>query len=434
MFLALVTMASAGVLPVDVQTEHLDNGLTVYLAPMDTPGVVSWQVWMDVGTRNETSNSRGLGHLHMYLASAGSRSLDRDAREAQVLLTGATDTALAYDDYTVYEMGVPAEHLPSIIMIEANRLMYMNYDASDLEQTAGAVKGAHNRNQASTERTLSEAFDATAYAVHPYGHPMMGSADDIDSFDDRQDEIVSWYKTWYRPEQARIIVVGDFDPQAILTQLNLTFGVWEPGVNFPDAVEEPEQTSTRRVAVDWDKGPANPKLQMGWRVPGFDPRDPDAATLAVVKELFQSEIGPLHQDLVVERALVYGVGTELDEVTDMRHFIVTADVKHPDDLGLVEEAVNAAVADLVEGIDTETLELLRDSALARFRLSLDTPSAVGETIGVFTYGGRDASAVEAFYRNFANVTAEDVSRVVSEYFVAEHLTVATLSTAAAEEE
>ncbi len=433
MFLALSTMAAAGVLPVDVQTEQLDNGLTVYLAPMDTPGVVSWQVWMDVGTRNETADSRGLSHLHMYLASAGSRSLDRDEREAQVLLTGSTDTALAWEDQTVYSLVVPAEHLPSIIMIEANRLMYMAYDDADLEQTEGAVRGANNRNRANSDRALLEAFDSLAYTTHPYGHAPMGTVEDIDSFDDRYDEISAWYETWYRPERARIVVVGDFDPQAVLTQLNLTLGVWEPGVSFPDTVQEPEQTSTRRVHVEWDKGPVNPKIRMGWRIPGFDPRDPDAAVLAVVEELLSSEVGALHQDLVVERALVYSVGSEVDEFTDMHQFKLTADVKHPDDLALVEEAIHAAVVDLAEGVDPATLELLRDSALARFRLSQDTPEAVGNTIGTFTYGGRDASAVEAFYRNFANVTPEDVSRVVGEYFVAEHLTVATLSAVAEEE-
>ena len=427
MFLSLLATAAAGVLPVDVQTEHLDNGLTVYLAPMDTPGVVSWQVWMDVGSRNETTNSRGMAHLHMYLASAGSRSMDRDEREHQILLTGATDYALAWQDQTTFSLDVPAEHLPSVIMIEANRLMYMAYDDADLEQTSGAVKGAYNRNQANTERALSEAYQASAYSVHPYGHASLGTAEDIDGFDDRGDEIRAWYQTWYRPENVRIVVVGDFDPQAVLTQLNLTFGVWEPGVEFPQVVAEPEQTATRRTHLDWEKGPANPKIRVGWGVPGFDPRDPDAATLAVVQELLASDVGPLHQDLVVERALVYGVNTELDEFTDMRQFVVAADVKHPDDLGLVEEAIVAAVADLAEGVDPETLALLRDSALARFRLSQDTPSAVAQTIGTFTYGGRDASAVEAFYRNYAKVTAEDVSRVVQEYFVAEHMTVATLA-------
>jgi len=433
MFLSLIASVSAGVLPVDVQTERLDNGLTIYLAPMDTPGVVSWQVWMDVGSRNETTNSRGMAHLHMYLASAGSRSMDRDEREQQVLLTGATDTALAWVDQTTFSLDVPAEHLPSIIMIEANRLMYMDYDAADLEQTAGAVKGAHNRNQANTERALSEAHMGAAYAVHPYGHPLLGTAEDIDGFDDRIDDVSSWYKTWYRPENARIVVVGDFDPQAVLTQLNLTFGVWEPGVEFPTVVQEPEQTATRRVQVDWDKGPANPRIAVGWGVPGFDPRDPDAATLAVIEELLASEVGPLYQDLVVERALVYGVSTELEEYADMRQFVVNAEVKHVDDLGLVEEAVLAAVADLAEGVDPETLALLRDSALARFRLSQDTPFAVAQTIGTFTYGGRDALAVEAFYRNYAKVTAEDVSRVVKEYFVAEHMTVASLSAKQEEE-
>ena len=426
MLALLCGIATAGVLPVDVQTEHLDNGLTVYLAPMDTPGVVSWQVWMDVGTRNETSRTRGLAHLNMYLAAMGSTSMDADERERQILSTGATDTAISWQDQTVYSLSVPAEHLPSVIMIEANRLMYMAYDEADLEQVAGAVQGAFNRSQAYPDQALSSAFQSTAYRMHPYGHTTLGYQKDIESYDSRYSEVRAFYNTWYRPENARIVVVGDFDPQAILTQLNLTFGVWEGGPEPTKPAAEPAQTETRRTEVVWEKGPANPQVMMGWRVPGFDARDPDAAAIAVVEELLASEVGALHQDLVVERALVYEIEAINEPFVDERHFTLRLEVKHPDDLALVEEAVNAAVADLAEGVDAEQLQLLRDSALARFKLSQDSPEAVGETIGDFTYGGADASAVEAFYRNFAQVSAEDVSRVVSERFVAEGLTVATL--------
>ncbi|MCP4803938.1 MAG: insulinase family protein [Proteobacteria bacterium] len=426
MFALMCGIASAGVLPVDVQTEHLDNGLTVYLAPMDTPGVVSWQVWMDVGTRNETSRTRGLAHLNMYLAAMGSTSMDSDERERQILQTGATDTAISWQDQTVYSLSVPAEHLPSVIMIEANRLMYMDYDEADLEQVAGAVQGSFNRQQASAEMAISSQYQSTAYRVHPYGHTTMGYQKDIESFDSRYTEVRAFYNTWYRPENARIVVVGDFDPQAILTQLNLTFGVWEGGDSTSKPAVEPAQTEPRRTDMVWEKGPANPQVMVGWRVPGFDARDPDAATIAVIEELIASEVGSLHQDLVLERALVYEIEAINELFVDERHFTVRLEVKHPDDVALVEEAVHTAIADLAEGVDPEQLELLRDSALARFRLSQDSPEAVGQTIGEYTFGGADASAVEAFYRNFAQVSADDVSRVVQEHFVPEGMTVATL--------
>ena len=428
----LLGSATAGVLPTDVRVEHLDNGLTVYLAPMDTPGVVSWQVWVDGGNRAETSNSRGFSNYLQYLASSGSETMDRAERERQILLTGATDNSWSWRDNTTYHMLVPAEHLPSIIMIEANRLMYLDLSEQDLVSTEGAVMGSFVRSEADPRRNLDYAFARTAYTVHPYGFPTLGEKQDIEAFDDRLDEIVAFYRTWYRPENTRIVVVGDFDEQAILTQINLTYGVWEGGQTVPAPAAEPKPQSTRRVHVDWDKSAASAEIIMGWQVPGFDPRSKDAAALAVFQELLFSEVGALHQDLVVERSLVYGLEGGSERFADPHYFRVQATLKHPDDLQVVEEAIVADIQKMATELDPVALASVRDSALARFRLSLDSPDEVANVIGEFTWGGRDADAIETFYANYSEVTPDDVRRVVDTWFHPDNLVVATLSAKEAE--
>jgi zinc protease len=423
----LLGSATAGVLPTDVRVEHLANGLTVYLAPMDTPGVVSWQVWVDSGNRAETTNSRGFSNYLQYLASSGSETMDRAERERQILLTGATDNSWSWRDSTTYHMLVPSEHLPSIIMIEANRLMYLDLSEQDLASTEGAVMGSWARSEADPGRSLDEAFARTGFSVHPYGHPTLGEKADIEAFDDRLDEIVAFYRTWYRPENTRIVVVGDFDEQAILTQINLTYGVWERGETVPAPAAEPKPQSTRRTHVDWDKGAAAPEIQMGWQVPGFDPRSKDAAALAVFQELLFSEVGVLHQDLVVERSLVYGLDGGSERFADPHYFRVEAALKHPDDLEIVEQAIVEDIQKMATQLDPVALASVRDSALARFRLSLDSPDAVADVIGEFTWGGRDADAIETFYANYSEVTPDDVRRVVDTWFHPDNLVVATLS-------
>jgi predicted Zn-dependent peptidase len=111
---------------------------------------------------------------------------------------------------------------------------------------------------------------------------------------------------------------------------------------------------------------------------------------------------------------------------DAQLFMLDLEVKHKDDLKVVEKAVLTALGELSTGVQDEQLVLVRGHALAEYRLGLDNPYAVADTIGRFTYGGRSPEVIDTFFRNYAEVTAEDVARVVQTWFRPEGLTVGTL--------
>ena len=427
MFLMMLGSAAAGVPPSEVQVHELSNGLTVYLAPMDTPGVVAWQTWMEVGVRSETPTQRGYAHLTTRLMDAGSETLGQEEYTQQILLTGAEESSWSWLDSSVYHITVPSEHLPTVIMLEANRFLHLSWDEGDLEAARGGVYGSYNMMLADPATRLNEEMYRTAFTVSPYSWPTLGFESDIQDFTKKADAIHAFHETWYRPSTTRIVVAGDFDVEATLTQIQLSYGVWkEPSKPLPTVKVEPEQKSLRRVQVGWTEGPVSPRLSMAWKIPGFDPEDKDAAALQVVQDLLFSEVSELHRDLVETRSLVYGINGGNYRFHDEQLFQIDLELKHKDDLKVVEEAVNTALAKLASGVEEDQLALARGHALASFRLSLDNPSMVADTLGRFTWGGKDPSVVDTFFRNYAAVTAEDVARVVQTWFRPERQTIATL--------
>lgn len=427
MFLMMLGSAVAGVLPSEVQVHELSNGLTVYLAPMDTPGVVAWQTWMEVGVRSETPDQRGYAHLTTRLLDSGSDTLGQEEYTQQILLTGAEESSWSWLDNSVFHITVPSEHLPTVIMLEANRFLHLSWDEGDLEAARGGVYGSHNMMLADPATRLNEEMYGTAFTASPYSWPTLGYESDIQDFTKNADEIKEFYDTWYRPSNTRIVVAGDFDVEATLTQIQLSYGVWaEPQTPLPKVKPEPEQKSQRRIDMGWTEGPVTPRLSMAWKIPGFDPENKDAAALQVVQDLVFSEVAELRRDLIETRSLVYSLNGGSYRFHEEQLFQIDLEVKHKDDLEVVEEAVNAALAKLAGGIEEDQLALVRGHALASFRLSLDNPYMVADTIGRFTWGGKDPAVIDTFFRNYAEVTAEDVARVVQTWFRPERQTVATL--------
>ncbi len=427
MFPMLLGSALAGVLPTEVELHELDNGLTVYLAPMDTPGVVAWQTWMEVGNRNETPEQRGYAHLQTRLLANGSETLSQEEHLQQVMLTGAEESSWSWLDDSVFHITVPSEHLATVIMLEANRFLHLSWNDTDLEVAKGSVYGSHNMRLASPAERLAQEVYRTAYTTHPYGWPTLGYEDDIQDITKDAEGISAFHDTWYRPSTTRIVVAGDFDVEATLTQIQLSYGVWpEPEEALPSVEPEAEQEGIRRVDVGWSEGPVAPRVTMAWKTPGFDPEDKDAAGIRVVRDLLFSEVADLRRDLVETRSLIYSMEGGTYNFHDTQLFQIDLEVKHKDDLKVVEEAVHEALSRLAEGVADEQLALVRGHALASFRLGLDNPYAVAMTIGEFTYGGRDPAVIDTFYRNYADVTAEDVARVVQTWFRPERLTIGTL--------
>lgn len=433
----LVPLASASEspLPTDIQVATLDNGLTVYLAPMDTPGVAAYQSWVGAGSRDEVEpGTTGFAHFFEHLMFYGTEAMPRAAREDAMLRTGANENAWTWFDDTCYHQVVAADALPRIIAIEADRFQNLEVGADDVASEIGAVISEYNKGLDSPWMATSQALYETAFQTHTYHHDTIGYKADLDAMGSRMDLVTGFFDRHYRPENVRIVVAGDFDPDATLAHIQDAYAGWEPGTLEPHEVpfEEP-QLETRRVDVEWTRGPVNTHLFLGWKIPGFDPADPDAAALAVVEELLFSDVSPLHRDLVLDGQQVFWLGGGSSQLIDPQLFEVSLELRP----GVEPADVEARVLEEVAALRTVTparVEGARSYGLRSTAMGLDTAASVASTIGWFTHRNPDPTSIASYYDAFGAVTAADVQRVIDAYLIPEGLTVATLRAAPEEAE
>ena len=424
----LLSTASAGVLPTTVESVTLDNGLRIFLAPMDTPGVAAWQAWVEVGSRNEVEpGTTGFAHFFEHLLFYGGPQFPAEVRDREMLLLGADENAWTWVDDTNYHSTIASDALPRLIEIEADRFLGMSLKPEWVEKEAGAVYGEYRKGRSDPWERTYDALYETAFTTHTYRHSTIGYEADIDAMPQRVETAGTFFDTHYTPEKVRIVIAGDFDRDAVMGALNTHFGPWEAGSPAPEPEAEPVQEESLRVDVPWDGGPTNSWLMMGWKVPGFDPADPDQAALSVISDLLFAEVAPLYRELVVDDARLIAMSGGDWQFVDPHLFLITGMLRDPADASGVQTRIEQELARFAEqGPSVEELAAAQGHALKAAQVALDTPESVAYAIGTFTRLGGPPELIDTWYDNYAAVTVDDVKRVVASTFVPEGLTVAVL--------
>jgi len=424
---AAATTAHAGTFPYPVDARTLDNGLSVYVVPMPSPGAAAFVTWMKVGSRDEVDEGRtGFAHFFEHLMFFGTETLGGRAREREVLRLGVDENAWTWLDDTVYHGLVSTENLPRYVEIEADRFQNLVLTADDVQKESGAVYGEFRKGQASPDNALEVALWGEAFTTHTYGHDTIGYEADIAAMPTAHDYAMAFFDRMYRPGNANVLVVGDVDPDEAHALVAEHYGSWaaatEPRPEIPD---EPPQAELRRTEVSWPT-PTAERLLMAWKVPAHDPNDPRAAHLALVEDLLLSSVAPLRTRLVRDEALAYDVsGGQLDLV-DPGLFRIKVTAREGVDLAAIEGVIREELAALTEGVSTEQLDRTAEHTRYAFLSSMDDPKSVAEALGWHLRRHPEVASLDAFFDHYASATPEEVAAVVAEVFTDETLTIATL--------
>jgi zinc protease len=413
--------------PYPVQHRSLENGLDIYLVPMESPGVVAYYSWVAVGSRDEVDPGRtGFAHFFEHLMFHGTESMGPDEREKLLVGMGTEENAWTWLDETVYHALLSTTHLQRHIEIEADRFQHLSLTADGVRREAGAVYGEFRGAIADPEFRLSEAIHATAFTTHTYGHETIGIEADIDAMPGAFDYATAFFGRLYRPENTDLIVAGDMDPEQVLGWIESAYGDWaratEPRSEVPP---EPEQTELRSTHLDWPT-PTAARLSLNWKAPGADPDDRHFAALVLAEDLLLSPVGPLQRRIVEEEGLAYAVRGGCDSFVDPKFFTVDAVAKDASHFGRIEEIVREELATLGEGVDPDLLERTRTRSRYQRLTSLDDPQAVASTLGWWIRRGGGADAIDRFTRTYESVTDADLAGAVATTFVDERLTRGTL--------
>ncbi len=418
------------ILPYPIHQKKLANGLNVVTIPYDSPGLAAFYILIRAGSRDEIEPGHtGFAHFFEHMMFRGTVKYPKEKYSEVLKSTGASANANTSDDRTLYHMTGNAEKLETMFEVEADRFQNLKYSVQDFKTEAGAVKGEYTKNSASPYSQLDEKVSETAFKTHTYAHTTMGYFKDIVDMPNQYEYSLEFFKRFYRPEYATIIVVGDVTPERVEALSQKYFGAWQHGNYVSKIPQEPVQNETRYAHIQ--KAGFPPYLNLNYKGPAFDDKTMDMPALDVLSSILFSEKSELYKKLVLNEQKVRGIQGGANDTRDPNLFSVGASLVKAEDLQYVKDEITKALENAkVKKTDAQVLADTKSHLKYSFAMSIDNPTAIAESISHYTWLTGDPESLNRLYALYDKVTAEDLIKVANKYFVNTALTVATISPSA----
>jgi zinc protease len=432
LFAALVVAGSAvspsaAVRPPKLQYEQftLANGMTVVLSEDHSTPIVHLQLWYHVGSKNEKKGRTGFAHLFEHMMFKGSKNVAPEEHTSVISSVGGQSNAYTTDDETVFWETVPAQYLPLALWLEADRLASLRIDKDTFVNEREVVKEERRmRVDNQPYGRLNEIIYDNAFTVHPYKHSTIGSMEDLEAAS--IEDVREFFETYYVPENATLVLVGDFDP----VQAKLLVGQYlgrVPKARQPvprDIPKEPPQTTERRVTVEapWPL----PAVVVAHHIT-YDGNADSYPLHIASKVLSDGQSSRIYQKLVYEKQLAVAAfgGANLIEDPNLFYAVAIVQPGHTP-----EEAAAALIAELdrlkAEPISDHELQRTKNQFARDYILGRESNQQKALQLAHAAVIHRDLTTADGEFEIFQNITAADVQRVARSYFTADNRLVLTV--------
>ena len=427
LLLLLAVPGWAGVFPYKYEVHTLDNGLKTILIPIPGSGLASCYTVVRTGSRDEVeAGHTGFAHFFEHMMFRGTKKYPADVRERIMTGMGASGNAYTTDDFTCYYVNIASEDLPKVIEVEADRFQNLSYSESVFQTESGAVYGEYRKNRTQPFSVLFEALQEKAFDVHTYKHTTMGFEKDIAAMPTMFEYSKTFFARFYRPENAIVLIAGDFDPKAVMAQIRSNYGGWKPGYQAPAVQAEPEQKGERSLEVSYD-GRTLPLVTIAWKGPAFDAGKREVAAGALLGDLLFGETSAAYRELVLEKRLAQRLFSNFRFNRDPGLWTVGAQVAGEQNITAVREAIDRAVAAIQENPPTaRDLEDLKRRTRYGFLMGMDTPDRVAGGLARYIALSGGIESVDALFESMAQVTPADIQAAAKKFLVHDRRTVAIL--------
>lgn len=278
----------------DIQEHTLDNGLKIYTREVRVAPVVSVNVFYRVASRNEATGITGISHLLEHMMFKGSQNFPKGVFEQKIRERGGIQNAGTWTDFTYYWQLIQSDYLEMCLEMEADRMTGALFNAEDLVSEMPVVRSELEGRESSPDSRLWDIVNATAFTAHSYQWPIIGWRSDVEGI--TRDEIYDFYRRYYGPNNAAVVLVGDFDTQEAVALVKKHFGHLEP-IPEPPAVRtvEPEQRGERTAVLKL--AGTSERVLMAW--PNPDGSSSEHYALDVLEQILSGgRASRLHQALV----------------------------------------------------------------------------------------------------------------------------------------
>ena len=407
-----------------VQEFVLDNGLKVLLLEDHKSPAVTFQVWYRVGGRNEKDGKSGLAHFLEHMMFKGTPNTGPEEYSRIIAKNGGRSNAFTSSDMTVYFATMSREKIGIELDLEADRMANALLGEQYFEPEKKVIQEERRlRTDDNPGSALSEVAGAVAFMVHPYRRPVVGWMEDIEKLT-RQD-LVDFYKLYYAPNNAFVVVVGDFSTDEILPKIRNAFGKIARDADAPKvSVQEPEQQGERRVILK--KEAELPFLLMFYHAPNLQSADSFALDVISVV-LAGGRSARLYHELVYEKRMVRGVDADYSRVSvDPMGFSITAQLLPGIQPANVEREIYGSLEKIKSELITEReLQKAKNQIEAAFIFDQDSIFGQAMKLGYYeiTGGWRQ---LDTYLDGIRKVTREDIRRVARQYLDGDRRTVGTL--------
>jgi zinc protease len=416
------------VLPFRAVEKMLPNGLKVIVVPTGFPNIVSLQIPVQTGSRNEVEPGKsGFAHFFEHMMFRGTKAYPPDRYNEIVTQAGARQNAYTTDDYTNYHTTFAKDDLETILAIEADRFQNLDYSQEGFKTEARAVLGEYNKNSANPIVKIEEIQHDKAFTTHTYKHTTMGFLKDIEDMPNQFDYSRTFFDRWYRPEYTTVIVAGDVDPARVIPLVEKYWGGWKPGRYKVDIPKEPQPQAAVFAHVPWPTQTL-PWVTVAFHGPAFSDSDKDYAAMDLLMDLYFGETSDTYKRLVEQQQKVDGLFSDNPGNVDPGLTGVYARLKRMDDVLSVRDELLKTFAE-ARSRPVAAKRLADAKSNARYALvrSLDNTERIAATLARYVRYRRSYDTLNNLFRVYQSLTPDDLLTAARRYFTDNRLVLTTLS-------
>ena len=413
---AIDTKAQTNIPRMNFRERTLKNGMRVLSVVEKSSPTVAINVWYHVGSKDDPDHRSGFAHLFEHIMFKSTKNMKAEMMDRLTEDVGGNNNAFTEDDVTVYYEVIPSNYLETLLWAEAERLSGLNVDDENFKSERDVVKEEFRQSVlAPPYGKFFYMMTQKSFVSHPYQRPTIGSIEDLDAA--TLENVKKFHATYYRPDNATLIVVGDFDPKQLDAWVDKYFGpIEKPSLPLPRVqTKEADRTGEKRF-TEYGANVPLPGVGITYLVPSEKSEDAPALTmLDVILSLGRSS--RLYQSLIYQQQVAQSANANADLKEDAGLFELTAIVaagKKPEE---AEAALRAEIKKLQDApVSAAELEKAKNQIMSSLLRQRETNLGKSQTLGGAAVLRGDPNRVNTDLDRLQAVTAADVQRVAKKYF------------------
>ncbi len=415
----------------DVMEKTLDNGLNVILKKDTRAPVVTSHIWYKIGSADEISGKTGLSHALEHMMFKGTKKYPGGVFSQAISKLGGKENAFTSKDYTAYYQTLPSQYLEEALKFESDRMNNLVISKSDFLKEIEVIKEERRlRTDDQPEGIAYEQLYASAYNNSSYHDPIIGWMEDLNSM--TEIDISNWYKNWYAPNNATVVIVGDINFEKTMDLIKKYYGSKEK-VKIKNRIirDEPPQFGEKEISIQIKGKPSY--IIMGYKVPSLNTKDVDPLdcyALSVLSGILSSGQNSRLQKILVREKKVASYADSGYSMFSRNDPLFLIDINP-----IVGEKIDKIQSELQKIIDDLKKNLVKKSELDRIKAQVlasevyqrDSIDYQARILGMIKTSIGDISLIEKYTENINKVTASQVREVAKKYLVFKSKTIVTVN-------